>query len=469
VLALEGEDGMLAFTDALGTRRDFLRIGSLGLGGMLLPWLWPQRSWAASENAITGKSVIFLFLHGGPSQIETFDPKMSAPAEVRCATGEVATRTAGITFGGTFAKLAQRSDKLTVVRSFVTGDGNHDIKPVVSRDTLGANLGSIYAHVAGLNHPATGMPTNAALFPRAVDAATQAPNLNFGNFSATGPLSAACAPFVPGSGGSAQQDMKLKLPLDRLEDRRRLLAGLDCTNRALDAAANAGLDEQRDKAFRIILGGVADAFDLAREDPKIVARYDTAPLVRPENIDKKWKNYNNYVDNAKALGKLLLLARRLCERGCGFVTVTTNFVWDMHADVNNAGVAEGMRYMGQPLDHAVSAFLDDVAARGLDERILLVCCGEMGRTPKINKNGGRDHWGNLAPLLLAGAGLNMGQVIGQSNRSGGEPSSQPMTIKHLVATILHTLFDVGKLRVQRSLPRDLARMTEWEPIAGLHL
>ena len=92
----------------------------------------------------------------------------------------------------------------------------------------------------------------------------------------------------------------------------------------------------------------------------------------------------------------------------------------------------------------------------------------MGRTPKINKNGGRDHWGNLAPLLLAGGGLKMGQVIGQSNCSGGEPSSEPVNIKHLVATILHFMFDVGKLRVQRSLPRDLARMTEWDPIADLH-
>src|SRR5207247_5496439 len=119
-------------------------------------------------------------------------------------------------------------------------------------------------------------------------------------------------------------------------------------------------------------GGVADAFDLGKEDPKIVARYDTAPLVRPENIDKKWKNYNNYVDNAKTLGKLLLLARRLCERGCGFVTVTTNFVWAMHSDVNNAGVEEGMRYMGLPLDYAVSAFIDDVEARGLMDDILLV-------------------------------------------------------------------------------------------------
>jgi hypothetical protein len=467
-MVTEGEYCIPAAGVAIGNRRDFLRIGSLVLGGTALPTFLPGRGWAAPETTIAGKSVIFLFLHGGPSQIETFDPKMDAPAEIRSATEEVATQTPGVTFGGTFPELARRSDKLTVVRSFVTGDGNHDIKPVVGRDTLGANLGSIYAHVAGLNHPLTGMPTNAALFPRAVDSSTQPETRSFGNFTATGPLSAACAPFVPGSGAGAQGDMKLNLPLGRLEDRRRLLEGLDRAHRALDAAANAGLDEQRDKAFRIVLGGVADAFDLAKEDPKITARYDTAPLVRPENIDKKWKNYNNYVDNAKALGKLLLLARRLCERGCGFVTVTTNFVWDMHADVNNAGVAEGMRYMGRPLDHAVSAFLDDLAARGLDERILLVCCGEMGRTPKINKAGGRDHWGNLAPLLLAGGGLRMGQVIGKSNRSGGEPASEPVTIKHLVATILHTLFDVGKLRVQRSLPRDLARMTEWEPIPGLH-
>src|SRR5258707_14884802 len=141
------------------------------------------------------------------------------------------------------------------------------------------------------------------------------------------------------------------------------------------------MDRMRDQALNTILGGVADAFDLSKEHPAVVERYDTAPLVRPENIDKKWKNYNNYVDNAKSLGRLLLLARRLCERGAGFVTVTTNFVWDMHADENNAPCAEGMRYMAPPLDHAVSAFIEDLAARGLTDRILLVACGEMGRTP----------------------------------------------------------------------------------------
>jgi hypothetical protein len=147
---------------------------------------------------------------------------------------------------------------------------------------------------------------------------------------------------------------------------------------------------------------------------------------------------------------------------------TTNFVWDMHADVNNAPVAEGMGYMGLPLDWAVSALIEDLEARGLSDRILLVTCGEMGRTPRINSQGGRDHWGNLAPLLLAGGGLQMGQVIGRSSSNAGEPQSEPVRIQNLIATIVHTLFDVGQLRLVPGLQREIAQtMTGWEPIPGL--
>ena len=228
--------------------------------------------------------------------------------------------------------------------------------------------------------------------------------------------------------------MRLNLPQDRLDDRRNLLTRLDGIRRSIDAGGSVeGMDRFQQQAFDTILGGVADAFDLSKEDPRTVERYDTAPLVRPDQISKAWNNYNNYVDNAKTLGKLLLLARRLCEAGCGFVTVTTNFVWDMHADVNNATLDEGMQYMGLPLDHAVSAFIEDTRARGLDDKILLVCSGEMGRTPKINARGGRDHWGGLTPLLLSGGGLNMGQVIGQSTRDAGEPHTEPLGIDHLLS------------------------------------
>jgi hypothetical protein len=448
-------------------RRDFLRVGSLGLGGLSLSSLLGGRAFGADKlRPVTDKSVIFLFMHGGPSQIETFDPKMTAPAEMRSTTGEVATAIPGETFGGTYVKLAKLANKLAVVRNFVTGNGNHDIKPVVCPESLGANLGSIYARVAGINHPVTGMPANAALFPQAVDSTTRPTTMNFGKFEVTGGFGAAYAPFVPGGGGNLQRDMKLNVPMERLDDRRSLLAGLDKARWALEqSGAMEGMDKLRQQAFTTILGGIADAFDLNKEGAKLIARYDTAPLVKPDQIDKKWNNYNNYVDNAKSLGKLLLLARRLCENGCGFVTITTNFVWDMHADKNNAGCEEGMRYMGVPFDHAVSAFIEDVEARGLSEKIMLVACGEMGRTPRINKAGGRDHWGNLAPLLLYGGGLKTGQVVGRSDRIAGEPNGDSYGIKNLIATILHNLIDHGTLRTMAGVPTELLRiMDEYEPI-----
>jgi hypothetical protein len=452
--------------DRLG-RRDFLRIGSLGLGGLTLAGRLAAQTAAPSlVQTVHDHCVIFLFLHGGPSQTETFDPKMTAPAGIRSATGEVKTVLPGVTFGGSFPKLARLADRVCVVRNFVTGDGNHDIKPVAGRHSFGANLGAVYSHVAGANHAVSGMPTNAALFPRAVDARAQQGNFNFGKFDAVGPFGAAATPFIPGAGGNLQKDMTLNLPRQRLDDRRALLRAFDGLKTSLDASAET-LDATRRKAFEVLLKGVGEAFDLKREHPKTVARYDTEPLVRAENIDRKWRNYNNYVDNARSLGKLLLLARRLCEHGCGFVTVTTNFVWDMHADVNNAPVEEGMRYMGAPLDHAVSAFLQDVEARGLSKKILLVVTGEMGRTPRINKNGGRDHWGNLAPLLLAGGDLPVGRVIGQSDRNAGAPAAEPVGIKNLTGTILHHLFDVGKLRVVRGLPREVQTMADYPPIPGL--
>ncbi|WP_425614654.1 DUF1501 domain-containing protein [Anatilimnocola sp. NA78] len=467
---------MLTFHDGNSRfgRRDFLRVGGLALGGLTLPQLLASRealagSASGKSKGLRDRSVIFVFLHGGPSQIETFDPKMTAPAGVRSATGEISTKLPGITFGSTFSRLASMNDKFSIVRSFRTGDGNHDIKPIVGKTTLGANMGSLYARIAGANHPVTGMPTNAALYPRAVDSSTQKESSNFGKFGSTGSLGTAYAPFSPGGEGNFQKDLELRMSRDRVEDRRNLLAGLDRLQRGLDAQGNlSGVDRLQQQAFQTVLGGIAKAFDLTSEDAKTIARYDTAPLVRPDQISRKWNNYNNYVDNAKSLGKLLLLARRLCETGCGFVTVTTNFVWDMHADVNNTGVEEGMQYMGNPLDYALSALIDDLHERGLSEKVLVVVCGEMGRTPRINKNGGRDHWGGLSPLLVSGGGLNMGQVIGQSNDNAGEPHTEPQELENLLATVMHSLLDLGQVRLMTGLPQDLVRaITTPKPITGL--
>ena len=447
------------------SRRGFLRVGSLALGGLSLPGLMA----AETKQLVKDKSVIFLFLHGGPTQTETFDPKMSAPDGTRSVMGEIKTKLPSVTFGPAFPKLATLADRLAIVRSYVPGDANHDIKPVVGRDSFGSNLGAVYARIAGMNHPATGLPTNVTLFPRSVEPKSEPAQLGFGKWSDTGPFGTAWAPFDPSGGGSLQKDMKLSIPMERLSERRHILSQLDRVEAALhDRRQIDGMDKVREQAFRTIIGGVADAFDLAKESDKTIARYDTAPLVRPENINKKWNNYKFYVDNARTLGKLMLLARRLCERGCGFVTVTTNFVWDMHADVNNAPVEEGLRYMGPPLDHALSVFLEDIEARGLSDKILLVVCGEIGRTPRLNKAGGRDHWGNLGPLLFAGGGLKMGQVIGQSDKNAGEPNSDPVRIKNVIGTILHTVCDMGEVRIAPSMPREISQtMAGYEPIANL--
>ena len=223
------------------------------------------------------------------------------------------------------------------------------------------------------------------------------------------------------------------------------------------------MDRFQAQAFDTLGGGVAEAFDLSKENPRTLERYDTSGLMDVNRISRRWNNYKHYGDHVKSLGKLMLLARRLAERGAGFITVTTSFVWDMHADSNNATVTEGMQYVGAPFDHAVSAFIEDCEARGLGDKILLVCCGEMGRTPRINRSGGRDHWGGSAPLLLYGGGLKMGQVIGQSTKDGGEPAADPVTIPNLNATIMHTLLDPGVARTLTGLPREVAQVINGAP------
>lgn len=467
---------MLTFQDhfsrsgGLLGRRQFLRAGGLALGGLTLSdWFAVRAAAEKRKLPLKDRSVIFLFMHGGPSQFETFDPKMDAPSNNRSATGEIKTTLPGITFGSTFHRLAKLAHKFSIVRSFVTGDGNHDIKPILGADTLRANMGSLYSSVAGASRPGSAMPTNVALFPRSIDPKAMAAVTEFGNFESTGELSRTFAPFVPGAGAGLQQDMRLNLPEGRFHDRRALLSALDDWKRWADATGVVeGFDHFQEQAFDALSKGVSEAFDLSKEDPRWVERYDTAPLLPRQRIDPRWKNIDHYATNALTLGRQLLLARRLCERGAGFVTVTTSFIWDMHADENNAPMPVGMEYVGTPFDHAVSAFIEDVEARGLSDKILLVCCGEMGRTPMINKNGGRDHWGNLAPLLIYGGGLKMGQVIGASSRDGGEPSSDPVFMKDLIATIMHSLLDISEVRLMPGIPqRVIDAMTRGEPIRGL--
>ncbi len=452
---------MTKFSDSYLGRRDFLRVGSLGLGGLSLPdFLRAEEALKAVGGIAKDKTVIFLFMHGGPSQFETFDPKMDAPSNIHSATGEIKTKIPGITFGPTFEKLAKLNDKFSIVRSFTTQSAAHDSKPIVSKEySSGAQIGAHYAKVAGASHPQFGMPRNVWLHPQAVDAGATDPIMKLGKFDVTGPLGPAYEPFQPSGKSDLRRDMQLTIDPDRLGDRRTLLTSLNQFRRTVESGkVTGGLDKFQSQALETLTGGISDAFDITSEEASVIDAYDTSKLIDVSRISKRWNNHQRYANHVKNLGKLMLLARRLAERGAGFITVSTDFVWDMHADNNNATMTEGMEYVGRPFDHAVSAFIEDVEARGLQEKILLVCCGEMGRSPKINGKGGRDHWGGSAPLLLYGGGLNMGQVVGSSTKDGGEPATDRVTIPNLYATIMETILDVGVVRATPGIPEEVSRV-----------
>ncbi|MDX1944555.1 MAG: DUF1501 domain-containing protein [Pirellulaceae bacterium] len=450
-------------------RRDFLRVGALGLGGMLgLPQLLAAKE-GTLGNLLKDRSVVLLFLQGGPSHIELFDPKMTAPAEIRSITGETATKHAGITFGGTFAKMGAIADKLTVVRSYGSQNSGHTYEAVTTaRNPLKAAMGAIYARVAGSNHPQTGMPRNILVLPEAVQ-----DGLKLGSNFETGALPTLTQPgelgptyqaFNPAGGGDLKNDLELKIGAERFTDRRQLLASLDQVKRRVDASGIVeGAGRFQQQAFDVITRGVAEAFDLSKEDPRTIEAYDTTKLFNARETQR----WYDMARSSNLLGRQMLLARRLCEAGCGFVTVS-DCGWDMHANNNSPKNMAGMYHLGSQVDHAVAAFVQDVHERGLSDKILLIVTGEMGRSPRLNNNGGRDHYGELTPLVFAGGGLNMGQVIGQSDPHATKAATTPYRPEHLMATVLHSLFDVGQLRLQTNIPREIAKLGEAaQPIDGL--
>jgi uncharacterized protein (DUF1501 family) len=451
-------------------RRDFLRIGGLTLGGLSLPsWLASRAAAAEKGHYVREKSVVFLFLQGGPSHIECFDPKMSAPSEIRSITGEVATAHSGVTFGGTFPQLAALAGKFSIVRSYGSQNSGHEYLEVMSAgNPLKATMSAIYARIAGTNHRQTGMPLNTLVLPEAVESGLKlGSNFETGalpTLYSAGQLPATYAAFNSSGGGPLQEDMQLKLSGQRFGDRRNLLMGLDRIRRQVDArGALEGLDKYQQQAFDVVTRGVAEAFNLSREDKPTLARYDTSHLFDNREV-QRWGDMRR---STNLLGKQMLLARRLCEAGCGFVTVS-DCGWDMHSNENSPRHLGGMKWLGPQVDHAVAAFIHDVEERGLADKILLVVTGEMGRTPRINRHGGRDHYGELTPLLIYGGGLNMGQVIGQSDSTASRPATERYTPVHLMATIFHTLFDTGKLRLDGSLPRDVTKLIEdGQPIREL--
>ena len=472
--------------DCEGTRRrDFLRVGSLAMCGLSLPTLLAAKANAADADYLQDKSVVLLYLSGGASHIETFDPKMTAPDGIRSVTGEVKTNLPGVTFGGTFPQLASLADKMAVVRSHAHPIGGHEQAHVhvlsggtdpAGNQAAGQSFGSVYARIRGANHPNTGMPTYTLLTEREIDGQYSKEKGRVLKGSWPGPLGPSYAAFgheIGWEDPSQKRDdrrrsqsksenafaaaMKMNLTEDALDNRMSLLSKIDRLRREADNAGNMGaVDHFNQQAISLVLGGASEAFDFEKEDPKLIERYDTSHI-----------RIGHKMFRPSTLGKQLLVARRLCEAGCGFVTVHSAG-WDMHADNNNPGMIRGMEMLGRTLDQAASAFIEDIHARGLNNKILLVITGDFGRTPKVNKKGGRDHWARLGTLAFAGGGLSMGQVIGQSARGADVPATDPIDASSLMSTVFHTLFDIGRLRLDSSIPADLSRLVQsHEPIHEL--
>ena len=459
-------------------RRDFLKIGSLALGGLGLSNLA-----TGATTSLRKKSVVLLFLQGGPPQIETFDPKPDGQSEIRSVTGKVKTSLPGVYFGGGLPKMASLAHKMAVVRSFKIGaaGGSHENGYTALlnglRNPFDATMGSLYSRAAGSLNPDTGIPTNSIILPETID-----PDIKLGTpsgaftynqtrryFCTPGKLGSEFQPFDPAGGGQLMENLKLSVPRKRFDDRRELLSKINRLRRELEKLPGLkGTSTAQQQAYDVLFRGISEAFDLSKEDPKVLDQYDTSKLVPMKMIRRGGPWYrNNFNRTTNLLGKQMLLARRLCEAGCGFVTVVDS-CWDFHNDGNNPPVKMGMDALSPQLDHAVAAFLEDVESRGLSDEILLVITSEMGRTPKKDKGGGSGHWGNLAPLVLAGGGLQMGQVIGRSDRIGGNPSSTPYTPEHLMATVLQTLFDVSETRLRTDLPAELSQLiTDGNPIREL--
>lgn len=389
------------------SRRDFLKVGSLGMGALALPDLLRAR--AAAKDAgqsVKDTSVVWLWLGGGPTHVETFDPKMTAPMEYRSTVGEVSTTITGETIGGLFPQIAQNANHFSFVRSFAHtnsghGGGTHYVMTGYDYPPADANfpqikpsLGAIVSKHRGPSHAVTGIPTYVRM------------NGIYGDGAAW--LGTANGPFD--AGGEANRNMNLQVELARVDDRRDLLKGLDRINRAADrTGAMKGLDSFEGQAFDLVLGKAKDSFDLNREDPRLRAKY------------------------GPGLGEQMLQARRLCEAGCGFVTIHFGG-WDMHG-----GIVPALKNLCPIVDQAVASFVDDVAQRGLDKRILLVISGEFGRTPRVNPSAGRDHWAPLSTLAFAHGGLKNGQVIGESNSKVEVPKSTPITPQDMMATIFSVL------------------------------
>ncbi|MGL4553746.1 MAG: DUF1501 domain-containing protein [Gemmataceae bacterium] len=438
MLRIHGDSGL--------SRRSFVQAGMAGLG---LSGLLAAR---ASQPTTADTSVILFWLSGGPGHMETWDPKPDAVADYRGPFGAVRTSVPGVQFGELMPLQARQMHRMAVLRGVNHGSGDHtkgnhwmltgfegpDFNAPDFNKQRRPAMGSAVARLRSAARP--GLPAYAAV-----------PHLrggtdNFFHYAAY--LGPTANPFVtesdPNTPDYAVRNLRLQreLTIDRLEDRKRVLGALDRFRRAGDGAS---LGQHQQQAFGLLTSAaVARAFDVNAEPARLREAY-----------------------GRHTFGQSAVVARRLVEAGVPFVTVNC-VPWDHHGTANRLATVPGSKLCIPPLDRAVAALVEDLHARGLSEKVLVVAMGEFGRTPRMNKEGGRDHWGNAFSVLMSGGRFKMGQVIGKSSPRGEYVVDRPISPQDVAATVYHHLgIDGRETHFTDGLGRPYALIESGDPVREL--
>lgn len=393
-------------------RRDFLRLGTVGFAGLNLPALLRASETATSPRP--ARSCIFIYLAGGPSQFETFDPKPAAPLNIRGPWGAISTAVPGTHFGEMLPELSRQANRFAVLRSLNHSNSLHLPWPMMT-----GNMPHRVSHGAAVTflnrNVSSSMPPHVHLGPR----------LSVGG----GGLGRSAEPLeiadpLAVAGALDEFTLAHEINADRLEDRNGLLRSIDELRQMAEGSSSA---RAQDASYRRALGmltstHVRDAFDLAREPERLRDRY-----------------------GANCFGQSCLLARRLVEAGTRFIQIVwynreDGFAvgWDVHGD-DQAGLVRMEQQLCPRFDQGLSALLTDLQDRGLLDSTLVCATGEFGRTPHLNKLGGRDHWPYCFSALLAGAGIAGGSVVGASDARGAFPADRPASPADFAATLYDIL------------------------------
>lgn len=397
------------------SRRSFLKIGSLTMGGLTLPQL--LRADEDAGRTTSNKSVIMVYLTGGLAHQDTFDLKPNAPKEIRGEFNPISTSVPGINIGELLPKTAAVADKLAIIRSIVGLRDEHssfqNVTGYTMRETqrIGRpSFGSLISRIQGSTDPVT--PSFVDLFPTMKHTPYNSPT--------AGALGSSHQAVKVD--GEQLASMKLRyVDQSRFGDRRRLLKAVDDARRSLADTSVEEMDSSYQRAFDVLTSSkLVTALDVEREDPKLRERYGKGSA-------------KHLGDGAPMWNDQLLAARRLVEAGVRCVTVAYGF-WDTHG--NNFG---WLRERLPLFDQGISALVEDIYARGLDEDVTVVVWGEFGRTPKINEKAGRDHWARVNGALMSGGGMRTGQVIGSTDKIADSALDRPVHYRDVLATVYHNL------------------------------